>query len=41
MLLAGVLVALNVTLWLASRARAAKAIVSQLFGHSMVRAQVL
>jgi hypothetical protein len=40
-LLAGVLVALNVTLWLAAPGLALrKAIVSQLFGPTMVRAQV-
>jgi hypothetical protein len=40
-LLAGVLVALNVTLWFASPGLALrKAIVTQLFGPSMVRAQV-
>ena len=40
-LLAGVLVALNVTLWFASAGLALrKAIVTQLFGPNMVRAQV-
>jgi hypothetical protein len=40
-LLAGVLVALNVTLWFAAPGLALrKAIVTQLFGPSMVRAQV-
>jgi hypothetical protein len=41
-LLAAVLVALNITLWLASPGLALrKAIVTQLFGQNMVRAQVL
>jgi hypothetical protein len=41
-LLVGVLVALNVTLWFAAPGLALrKAIVSELFGPSMVRAQVL
>jgi hypothetical protein len=41
-LLAAVLVALNVTLWFASPGLALrKAIVNQLFGQNMVRAQVL
>lgn len=41
-LLVGVLVALNVTLWFAAPGLALrKAIVTQLFGPSMVRAQVL